>query len=223
MARGLIICIVSLFIYTQANAQDTMIPDVSYTYLERLISIAKENYPTVRSMQSRKEIAELNLKKAQTAWFDAVSFSYLYQPKTTIDITKPTFFNGYLIGLTLNLGSLIQKPILIKQAKQELNIAGNENQAYDISLTNDVKQKYFRYIQALTNLRLQTKAVEDAEGIYKTIQYKFEKGEENFVNYSQASLNLTNLKQSKINLEGNFLIAKSDLEALLGEKLENIN
>ncbi|MDB5119539.1 MAG: TolC family protein [Sphingobacteriales bacterium] len=211
------------FCNTKTSAQESMIPDVSYTYLEKLINIAKEYYPTVKNYQNQKNIAEINLKKAQYSWFDAFSFSYLYQPKTTIDISKPTFFNGYQAGFTLSVGALIQKPLLIKQAKQENQIADNNILENDIAITNEVKQKYFNYIQALTILRVQTISVQDAESMFKSIQYKFEKGEENFQNYSQASINLFNLKQGKINYEGALLKAKSDLESLLGEKLENIN
>jgi len=214
-----------LFVFgnTTTNAQESMIPDVSYVYLEKLINIAKEYYPTVKSFQNQKNIAELNIKKAQFSWFDAFSFSYLYQPRTTINIINPSFFNGYQVGFTLNLGALIQKPLLIKQAKQENYIADNSILENDIALTNNVKQKYFKYIEALTILKLQNKLVQDAESMFKSIQYKFEKGEENFVNYSQASIQLANSKSLKVNNEAMYLIAKSDLEALLGEKLENIN
>jgi len=205
------------------NAQESMIPDVSYTYLEKLVNMAKEYYPTAKTVQNQKNIAEINLKKAQYSWFDALSFSYLYQPKTTFDISRPTFFNGYQIGFTLSVGALIQKPLLIKQAREENHIAENNILENDIALTNEVKQKYFSYIQALTVLRVQTVSVQDAESMFKSVQYKFEKGEENFQNYSQASINLYNLKQGKINFEGSLLKAKSELEALLGEKLENIN
>ncbi|MDB5011839.1 MAG: TolC family protein [Daejeonella sp.] len=208
---------------TECSAQESMIPDVSYVYLEKLINIAKDYYPTMKTLQNQKKIAEINLKKAQYSWFDALSFSYLYQPKTTFDISKPTFFNGYQVGFNFSVGALIQKPLLVKQAKQENYIADNNVLENDIAITNEVKQKYFGYIQALTVLRMQSKSIQDAESIFKSIQYKFEKGEENFQNYSQASLNLSTLKQGKINFEAAFLVAKSNLEALLGEKIENIN
>lgn len=219
----LIIVLLVALCHTNSSAQESMIPDVSYTYLEKLINIAKEYYPSVKSIQSAKTIAKINLEKAQYSWFDALSFSYLYQPKTTFDISKPTFFNGYQVGFNFSVGALIQKPLLIKQAKEDFKIADNNVLENDIAITNEVKQKYFSYIQALTVLRMQSKSVQDAESMFKSIQYKFEKGEENFQNYSQASINLTNLKQGKINFEGSLLKAKSDLEALLGEKLENIN
>ncbi len=200
-----------------------MIPEVSYTYLERLISIAKENYPKVKSLERKKNIADLNVHKAKFSWFDVLSFSYTYQPKPTLNIINPTFFNGYQAGVSFNVFGLMQKPILVKQAKEESKISQFDIAEYDILLTNDVKQKYFKYIQALTTLRLQTKSVQEAESIYKSMQYKFEKNEESYVNYSQASLILSNSKLVKITSEANFLMAKSDLEALLGEKLENIN
>jgi len=224
MVKNLIV-VLFLFVFGNktTNAQESMIPDVSYTYLEKLISIAKENFPRVKSLENKRNIAALNLSRAKYSWFDVLTFSYTYQPKPTLNIINPIFFNGYQAGVSFNVYSLIQKPFLVKQAKEESKIVESDILEYDIFLTNDVKQKYFKYIQALTILRLQNKSVQDAESVQKLIQYKFEKNEESYANYSQASLILSNSKVIKISSEANFLIAKSDLEALLGEKLENIN
>lgn len=85
-----------------------MVTEVNYSLLEKLISTAKENYPRVKSYQNRINIAKSNITQSQLSWLDAVRFSYVYQPNNTLDIVNPNFFNGYQIGLTLNLGSILK-------------------------------------------------------------------------------------------------------------------
>ena len=204
-------------------AQETMVTEVNYAFLEKLISTAKENYPRVKSFQNRINIAKSNITQSQLSWFDAVRFSYVYQPNNTLDIVNPNFFNGYQIGLSLNLGTVLKNPSQIKKSKEELKIANNEQQEYDITITTLVKERYFIYLQYLAILRLQTTAVQDASSVLKSVKYQYEKSEETFTVYNQALLSLTQFNSAKIQAETNLFIAKSNLEELINEKLENIN
>lgn len=206
-----------------ANAQETMVTEISYPFLEKLINTAKENYPRMKSYQSKVNFAKGAISKAKLSWFDAFTFSYIYQPNNTLNLIDPTFFNGYQAGITLNIGTVIQKPFNVKQAREEFKIAENDQQEYDLTLTTEVKRRYFTYIQALISLRVGTKSVQDAESILKSVTYKFEKSEETFDNYNKTLLTVSTLIQGKIEAEALFFIAKSSLEELLVEKIENIN
>jgi outer membrane protein TolC len=224
MNKGFILTFMFFFCLLQPSvkAQKSMVPEISYVYVEKLIAVAKENYPRVKQLQSRVNVSKYNITKAQLAWFDGLSFSYVYQPNNTLNIVNPNFFNGYQLGVFLNLGSLIQKPFNVRQAKEQLNISVNDQEEYELNLIADVKKRYFTYIQFLTTLKMRSQAVDDAESILKIIKIKFEKGEETFENYNQALLTYTSQNESKIQNEANLLIAKADLEELLGQKLETI-
>lgn len=69
---------------------------------------------------------------------------------------------------------------------------------------------------------MRAQSVDDAESILKIVKIKFEKGEETFEKYNQALLTFGNQNEGKIQNEANLLIAKADLEELLGQKLETI-
>ncbi|WP_345954736.1 TolC family protein [Mucilaginibacter sp. PAMB04168] len=222
-------------------AQNSLVNEISEPYLEKLINTAKANYPHLKSLDNRITVAQTNVSRSKLSYLDALTFSYVYQPNTTFNLNtlapttttggttgtantnnQTSLFKGTQFGLFFNLGSYLQKPYAVKQAKQELAIANNDIQEYLITLSTQVKKRYYQYIQRVAALKLQSQASIDAENVMKDVKYKFEKGEETLDTYNKARLALTQQNQSKITAEADLFMAKADLEELLGEKLENI-
>jgi outer membrane protein TolC len=244
MNRFTTLLIVSAFLFlagiNRVAAQSTIVDDISEPYLEKLINTAKANYPHVKSLGNRVTIAQSNVNRSKLSYFDVLTFSYVYQPNTTFNLNtlQPTtvggtttpaatnnqtsLFKGAQFGLFFNLGAYLQKPYAVKQARQELANANIDVQEYLITLSTQVKKRYFLYLQKLAALKLQAQATIDAENVMKDVKYKFEKGEETLDNYNKARITLTQQNQSKITAETDLFLAKVDLEELLGEKLENI-
>lgn len=206
----------------EAKAQESMLTEISYVYVEKLINTAKENYPRIKNYESQVKVAKYKVTKARFSWFDGLTFSYVYQPNNTLNIVNPNFFNGYQIGVLFNVGGFIQKPFNVKQTKEELKIAEYNKDEYALNIAAEVKKRYFTYVQFLSMLKLHARSVEDAGSILKVVKYKFEKGEETFENYNVALMSVTEQNAVKIQNEASLLIAKSDLEELLGQKLETI-
>ncbi len=214
-----------LFLLQRGVAQESIIGDLSSSYIAKLIDTAKANYPKVKSYQNRINIADNTIAKTKTALLNAVTLSYIYQPgQITVDPVNPStsYFKGLQAGLFLNLGTIIAQPYQMRQAKQELLIAHHEQDEYLINLATEVKKRYYVYIQRVAELKLQLNALQDAENSYKDIKYKFEKGEETFENFNKSQSDLSNRKVVKIQAEANVFLSKADVEELLGTKLENI-
>lgn len=209
-----------------AIAQETIVKDLAAdAYISKLVDTAMKNYPRLRSYQNRINIANSNISKTEVSWLDALTVSYVYQPgTTTIDPVNPTtsYFKGLQAGVFLNIGTLLAKPSQVKQAKQELLIAHNELDEYRITITTEVKKRYYLYIQRVAELKLQIRAMLETENSLKDFKYKFEKGEETFDSYNKVQIQYSEHQQTKVQAEANIFIAKADLEELLGTKLENI-
>lgn len=210
-------------------AQQTIMNDISEDYIAKLVAHAEANYPQVKSNQNRINIAQGNIGKAKVSYLDAFTFSYIYQPQgiNTLGNVSGTsanynYFNGIQAGIFFNLGSFLEKPYAVKQAKQELEIANNDQNQYYLTITSEVKKRYYTYLQDISILKLAAQACIDNENIANDIKHKFQKGEETFDNYTKAQSVLTISYQSKIQAETALLVAKADLEELLGDKLENI-
>jgi outer membrane protein TolC len=204
------------------KAQESMMTDISYVFLEKLIATAKENYPRMNSFEGRIKVAKTTVGQEQLSWLDAFSFSYVYNPNNTLDLVNPSFFNGYQVAFNFNLSSILQKPGNVKQAKESVKLAQYDLDEYHLTLETEVKRRYFSYVQALANLRLQTKASSDALNISREIKTRYEKSETTFEQYTMSQMSYSGAVQSKIAAESNFLIAKASLEELLTKKVEEV-
>lgn len=211
------------FLNSAISAQSSMMNEISYPLLERMINLAKENYPKAKSFERQIAIAETQLKNSKVAWFDVLNFAYMRNQNLSATNTNAYLLNGYQYGLNLNLGGLLQKGNQVRTSRQHLDIAHLEKKEYDLILENTVKEKYFVYTQRLTNLKIRIKAAQDAENLLQLVTSKFEKGEETFENYNSALSAVNSANQNRIDMEAQLLIAKAELEALIGTKLEELN
>ncbi|MBA3828342.1 MAG: TolC family protein [Taibaiella sp.] len=208
--------------FNVVRAQESMLQDISYPYLERLIAYAKANYPRSKSYDVRISEARTTVNKAKISYADALTLSYNYTPFPTTTVTTVGPLGGYQLGFFLNVGSLLQKPFTVKQAKDDLKIAKYEKQANDLNIESQIKQRYFAYIQRTAILKMKSQSLIDAETVLKNTKYKFEKGEETLNNYDMALIMYTGHGEEKITAETEYLVAKANLEELLGAKLEDI-
>ena len=205
------------------KAQESILPRVSYDYLEKLVQVAKKNYPEATARSYQTAIAKNNITKTNVSWLDAFNVSYYYRPtQGAVDIVNPNIFNGYQLGISLNLGTIIQKPFATKEAKVQYKIAQLEEKQYGLTITALVKERYFAYLEQLGNLKLRTKSYTDAEALVKQLRNKFEKGEVAFDDYQRALIQSTEQNKQIIHAESGVFTTKAALEELLGEKLENI-
>lgn len=209
-----------------ANAQESIVQDISEVYVDKLVNVARQNYPRVKSFQSRVDVAKANVSIASVSIFDALSLSYIYQPEnvTVVDPSNPgtRFFQGLQLGVFINLGTILRTPMNIKRAKAERRVAESERDEYQLTLAAEVKRRYYLYIQRVGQLKTQTRAWQESENGIKDIEYRYKKGEATFETFNTAQVQLTQRRTQKIEAEANVFISKSDLEEMLGEKLENI-
>lgn len=232
MLKAHTVFILLFFVSTIVKAQDSVVPDISYPYLDKLIASAKLNYPRINAFDNKINLAKINVKKAGISWFDVLTFSYIYQPNNTLNYAVPTtnagttvnrfLFNGFQLGVSLNVGSILAKSYAIKTAQEDLMIVRDEQNEFIVTLTADVKHRYFTYLLQKNLVKLQTQTYLDVQTLLKQTKYKFQKGEVTFEAYNTALVNSALRTEQKLQAETNFFIAKSELEALVGAKLEAI-
>lgn len=221
----LILCIFLLTgSFSKLVAQESMIPEVSNSFLNQLIDTAKKYYPIVQINQKRIDIAYINIRKTNMSWFDVFSITLNYSPNgnSTTSLNQPTL-SGFQIGLFINIGNILTKPYLIKAAKEEYEIAKLNKQDNLNLVAADVKARYIKYVQSSVLLRMQTKIALEAESVVKEARYKFEKGEANFETFTKALIYETDNRKQVIDAEASLLIARASLETIVGKKLSDIH
>jgi outer membrane protein TolC len=206
----------------KVKAQETMIPDISYLFLEKLISTAKTNYPLLKQLDIKQKVEEYNIKNSKLTWFNSVNALYLSQPIGGAALINPLFQNGIQLAININFAQTLQTPNNIKIAKQQLEFAKETSRQYESTIELQVKTRYFTYIQQLNSIKLFTKSLQDAEGLVQSLRLKYERGEVEFNDYSEALINFSSLSKQKLEAEAGYLIAKAAIEELTITKLEDI-
>jgi outer membrane protein TolC len=222
MKKIYILLFFNLFIAFNSKGQDSMIGDVSYLYLEKLIATAKSNYPQMKSNDYRINVAKANVNKQKVSWLDPLSVSYYYRESNTFDIVNPALFSGYQFGVSLSPGTFLQKPSNIRQAREELNIAKSEQRQYELSLETQIKTLYFSYIRQINVLKVSSKSLMDIESVFKSVKTKYERGEVTFEEYNNALIAVSSGTIAKMDAEAGMLTAKAAIEELIGKRLEEV-
>jgi len=213
---------VSFFFAVQATAQESMMPEVNYSYLDKLIDSARKYYPQVKIAKKKVEIANIAIKKSQLEWFNFFSVTLNYSPNGgSISLNQPTLA-GFQVGLFVNIAALLQKPFIIKSTKVEYEIAKLGQMDYDLLMVAELKTRYLKYVQSGMHLKIQNRIALEAESLIKETRYKFEKGEANFETFTKAVIYESDNRKGVIDAEANYLLAKSSLETIVGKKLSEI-
>jgi outer membrane protein TolC len=223
--------------FSKSFAQESIMNDIDYPFLQKLINSAKQNYSAVKIRQAQVDIAKTTYNQTKLAWFDGLSFSYVYSPANAINLTSnnniatgtatgntvnPNIFQGYQAAFALNLGSILRNPSNTKNAKANYNIALLEQEALLNSLETQVRRLYLTYVQLNATLRIRTKTAQDLAISLNLAKRQFEKGNETVENYTRATTAFSEVNQAKIEAEAGVLNAKTALEEIVGKKLEEI-
>jgi outer membrane protein TolC len=219
----IMILMISLFCFSKnVKAQETMIPDISYLFLEKIIATAKTNYPLLKQLDIRQKVEEYNVKNSKLTWFNSVNALYLSQPMGGAALVNPLFQNGVQLAININIAQTLQTPNNIKIAKQQLQLAKETTSQYEATIEAQIKTRYFTYIQQLNSVKLFTKNLQDSEGLVQDLRIKYERGEVEFRDYSEALINFSSLSKQKLEAEAGYLTAKALIEELTITKLEDI-
>lgn len=209
------------------HAQESVLSDVSYLYLNKLIATAKANHPRIKVFETQVSVAKNDLSGTKASWLEPFSFQYVTrsndQPNTTpVNITTADVLTGYQFGVAINPGSLLQKPTQVKKARAQVRMAELNQEEYNLTLEAEVKRRYFLYLQYKASLMPATNAYLDAQNIFNSLKLKYQRSEITFEEYNNASTAFNQAAQAKIQIEVSLLTAKSDLEELTVKKLEEI-
>ncbi|GGG98332.1 hypothetical protein GCM10007415_37380 [Parapedobacter pyrenivorans] len=186
--------------------------------------MAKDYHPQRKILELNEEKARSIVSTQAVNFLDLVNVSYFYRPseRAALGMENPYVVNGFQFGVNLNLGAFLQKPSQIKQARIDHKISQFERQAYEIELENQVKIRYYTYIQAFNELRIKELALQDSKTFSDDLQLRFERGEVMLSDYAEAKASVSEASSAKLEVEVNYLTAKDALEELIGAKIEDV-
>lgn len=223
-----ILCITSFSLL----AQESIMDDVDDKMLDKYIALAKQNFPAKKAADARLERAQIAVNTSKLTWFDLFNVGYYYQPQRSkqngetggvgINTQGQIITQGFLAGVTVNLGNLFSKPSLVKTAKADYVIAKAERDQYDATLINEVKSRYYNYLLARRTLEIRSLASQNYKGIMSDVKAKYERSEIAIDVYTQSRNAATEADALALAAEVEFLKAKNLLEDIIGKKLQDV-
>lgn len=213
-----------LLVTAKSQAQESILKDINYADLQKYVDLARVNFPQMKIAEAKKELVKTGIPIAQASYLDILNGSYFYRPenKSVLDPVNPYNFNGFQLGVSVNVGNLVSKPFQVKRAKADYKIAVLEAQQNDKTVEMEVKRRYYDYIQQISQLKIATKSAQDNKGVSESLRNKFEKGEITLDAYNQSRLNQSASESEKVAAEINYLKAKDLLEEIIGVKLTDV-
>lgn len=220
-----------LFVFSsfKVYAQESMMSEINYNLLDKYIQSAKDHYTRHKIFDLRTKNAKVNIPMNIVSYLDLFTASYFYRPDGNTVITSPGsvvgnpyFVNGWQFGVSVNVGTYLQKPFMVKKARYDYQIAQLEEQEYDTELTMEVKRRYYDYVQQISQLKIVTKGEQDSRGYAESMRSKFEKGEATLDAYNQSRASESTANSGKLAAEVAYLKAKDSLEEIVGVKLSDI-
>lgn len=206
-------------------AQESFIGNINYPLLQKYVDLAKQNYPKRKMYKASELSAKAKIGVARATYLDAFTAAYNYRPdnsSATISTSNPYTLNGIQLGIYFNLGILFRTPAFVRQAKEEHNEKVYQAEEYDILLTSEVRQTYYEFLREASDLKVKAQTYIDNKATSDGLRYKFEKGEATLDEYTKAKTITSYANSERLLVELNLLKAKDSLEALIGEKLENV-
>lgn len=208
-----------------AFPQNSVMEEVNYGYLEKLIDLAKVNYPRNKILDFQEKSAKSVLTASKLSFLDIGSVSYIYRPQNRLALNpeNPFMFNGFQFSVSVNPGSFFQKPMEVKQAKAAYEIAKLEKEDYQNVLKNEVKSRYYNYLQLRNELTMANQEAQDAKLLFERIRGQYEVGEAELEDYSERKTSATQTALIKMRTEVEYLKAKDALEEIIGVSLDEVN
>ena len=206
--------------YSKIIAPYDSIPEIDY--LEKLITVAWENYPKNKSYQSKCVQASENVKQAKNSWMNNLNLFSSFNSFNNSQSQGFTIVPNMGLGLSLNVGSIYSLFGKILIAKEELKITYNEENAQRLYIRSEVIARFNNMRLNIDLLKFQTEATEEMRMTVSVVKSKFQKGEISIEEYNKAYTAFTVCMERAITSEFNYRTSKAYLEELLGVHLEQI-
>ncbi len=213
-------------------AQESIMNDIDNRLLDKYIELAKQNFPAKKAANARLDRAQIAVNIAKLTWLDLFNVGYYYQPQKSkssgqtggvgLNTQGQIITQGFMTGVTVNLGNLFSKPSMVKAAKTDYVIAKAEMDQYDATLVNEVKSRYYAFLLAKRTLEIRTLAAQNYKGIMGDITAKYQRNEIPIDVYTESRNSATEADALALSAEVEYLKAKNLMEEIVGKKLEEV-
>ncbi|MFQ3576672.1 MAG: TolC family protein [Cytophagales bacterium] len=208
------------------KAQNELFVDSTEFVMNLFFELAWQNYPLNSVKKHNETKAYYIMKHTQFAWTDDI-ISQFNLNEANIDPAATgginLFYPRYLFGVRFTLGTPILRPLAAKRAKEEYKAAMAETDLQKSLLRSEVARRAEQYRLAKRLLKIKTQAYEESNTMLILAKKKFQKNEITYEEYNQFNLSNLTMLENMYAAEAQHIITKTELEVLIGAKLEDLH
>lgn len=208
----------------KAKAQIVLL-DSSDVIIDSLYAYAWEYYPKNAIVEYQASKAYYGMKVAKYAWTqDLIAQFNLNEANINPGSTngQNIYYPRYLVGLRLDLGTFVVKPLEAKKAKQEYNAAMWQVELQKSDLRNELIRRVQLYKLAKSLLKVKTQALEESNTLQIVIRQRFQRNEISIEEYNRANISNLRFLEEKYTAEAQYNLSKADLETMVTRPLETL-
>lgn len=191
-----------------------------------LADIALENANNgVGAQEANTKASEYNYKAQKTAWVDnfraSGNINSFNNSRLNDQSVGQAFYPRYNIGVSVPFGIFVNQP---KQTKAQYYRYQADIENLKVAKQNvrlEVITRYYNYVRTQKLYELQEEVLQDVEFATSKTEEKFGKGEVTLDAYTAASARYNTERGQKVSLERDLMVARAELEMLLGMPLES--
>ncbi|UII25501.1 TolC family protein [Fulvivirga maritima] len=187
------------------------------TIEERLVQLAWKNHPDNKMLFREKQAAKYNMRSTQWSWLEQINISGNLNEFT---LDKDSERNNF--SLSFPLGMFATRPLAVKQAREMYKISDDQIKSKMIQVRASVLSSYENYKTNKEIYEIEASATQDIEASFQLTEQRFKNGEESLEDYSNTLRSFNDQKRKEINARNAYNLAKIELEALIGLKLEEV-
>ena len=219
-----------ILVSTLAKAQDVQYSQVipsdttkNKNIIERLVFLAWQNNPDNHQRYNNAEAFKYAQKKQSWEWLNQVAVQgNLNEYTINGSNTSGLYFPRYNIGVTIPLGIFFTSPYATKQAKAAYHESLDRINSQKMEIRNKVTDAWEIYRMYHRTMTIQQQINENAYADFLSNEKKFKSGKTTLAMYNTSLIRYSDILLQKIVLDKNLAVSKSDLERLIGVRLERV-
>ena len=191
-----------------------------------LADIALENANNGVSVQeANTKASEYNYRAQKTAWIDnfraSGNINSFNNSRINDQSVGQAFYPRYNVGVSVPFGIFVNEPKRTKAQYYRYQADVENLKLAKQSLRLEVITRYYNYVRTQKLYELQEEVLQDVEFATSKTEEKFGKGEVTLDAYTAASARYNTERGQKVSLERDLMVARAELEMLLGMPLES--
>jgi len=192
---------------------------------EKLVQLALQNVSYDASSRL-VTIAHYKVKQEKNSWFDLLTLTANFNDqsfKKTSTVGNIAYvYPKYFYGITIPIGTILSKGGQVKSAREEENIAENNQIDAALKLRTAVLSKYKSWRVSNSLVLLERQVADDIHAAFLQVEKRFNDGTVSIELYSESSQRYSAEMTRLLNYQLQADTQKLELEQIIGVRLESV-